>query len=250
MRIGSVQIVSPVLEPMKLSEKTATIVRITQGEPFVIDRTYGNYTIRGCRPGERYVAMKIRAARGTAGTKESFKEWEISAADIANDLAGECNNFIWGIGSSVTGEIIEGSEADPTAPITSQTVRGFAGVFVSEFNEPSEAELEKAHELLRMSDEQLILVGDNVDGQFHNPLHIHAGFREAAKRQGEEREWLHSVKNAPNCPYCSSKLKSSTATVCATCLRDISPQNAAERSDKGAKRGPKAKTKEAASAAA
>lgn len=250
MRIGSAQIVSPKPEPMKLSERTATLVRITQGVPFVIDRTYGNYTIRGCRPGERYVAMDIKAARGTAGTKESFKEWEISALQIAEDLAGDCNNFLWGIGSAVTGEIVSGSEADPTAPITSETVRGFNGVFVSEFDEPSEGELEKAFELLRMSDEQLIAAGDATDGQFHNPLHIHKGFKDAAKRQNEERPWLHTMKNTPNCPHCGAKLLNAQATVCATCHRDVTPANAQERNAEGAVSGNAPKAKRGRKAAA
>jgi len=243
MRIGSQQIVSPVREPMKLSEKTATLVRITQGLPFVIDRTYGNYTIRGCKPGERYVSMKIHAARGTAGTKESFKEWEISAMDIAEDLAGDCNNYLWGIGSTVTGEIVAGSEADPTVPVTTQTVRGFNGVFVSEFDEPSEQELDHAFELLRGSDEQLIAAGDKVDGQFHNPLHIHASFKAAARRQNEERDWLHTMRNTPNCPHCGAKLLSVNATVCGTCQRDVVPQNGQERPTAGAVTAPQARGK-------
>ena len=220
MKTGQIRLISPIAEPMKLSEKTATLVRITGGQNIVIDRTYGNFTIPACRPGQRFVSMKIRSARCVAGTKDSRKEWEVTAEESAEDLAMECNSYIWGIGSDVTGEIISGSDDDPTV----DTVRGFNGVFVSEFDEPSEEELEMAEGLLASSDEILITRGHETHDQFHNPLHIHEGFKRAARRMGVQAEWLYRVSNNPFCPHCASRLLSATATVCSVCHRDVAKQ--------------------------
>jgi hypothetical protein len=217
MKTGQVKLISPVRVPLPLSEETATLVRITGGKNIIVDRTYGNFTIAACKPGQRFVAMKIRAARCTAGTKDSFKEWEVKAMEVAEDLAMECNSYIWGIGSDVTGEIIEGSDDDPTVV----SVRGFNGVFVSDFDAPSEEELLKAEELLAASDEILTTRGHETHDQFHNPLHIHEGFKRAARRLGVNAEWLYQVQNTPSCPHCGAKLLTATATVCATCHRDV-----------------------------
>jgi hypothetical protein len=242
MKTGQVKLVSPLPVPIKLSEKTATLVRITAGPKIVVDRTYGNYTIMPCKPGERFTIMKIRAARCVAGTKDSRKEWEVTADEIAEDLAMDCNTYIWGIGADVTGEIITGSDDDPTV----QIVRGFNGVFVADGEEPTEEELEKAEELLATSDQILIERGHEDWGSFKEPRSIHEGFRRAAKRMGVQADWLYRVLNTPLCPHCGAKLLTATATVCATCHRDVVPANGPERPEQeevtaGAAKGPKRK---------
>lgn len=242
MKTGQIKLVSPIPAPMKLSEKTATLVRITGGKSIVCDRTYGNFTILPCKPGQRFIILKIRAARCVAGTKESRKEWEVTADEVAEDLAMECNSYIWGIGSDVTGEIIEGSDDDST--VTS--VRGFNGVFVSEFDEPSEEELQKAEELLAGSDEILTTRGHETYDQLHSPLHIHEGWKQSAKRLGVTADWLYKVQNNPSCPHCGAKLLMATATVCATCHREVGTPIAARTQQKPAGR----KTKKAEGVAA
>jgi len=214
MRTGGMQLVSPRPEPLKLSEKTATLVHITTTAVTPKDRTYGMYTIPSCKPGQRFVTMKIKPARGTInyGSKQK-SEYEITAEEIALDLARECNSEIWGIGASVTGEINE-----------NELVRGFAGVFVADGEEPSEEELQQAEALLRDSDTVLVTRGHENWDQFHRPDSIHDGFKRAARRLGVDAEWLYAISQAPNCPHCGSKLKSPTATVCATCHRDVVPQ--------------------------
>jgi hypothetical protein len=221
VKTGQVKLVSPIPVPIPLSEKTATLVRITAGPRIVCDRTYGNYTILPCKPGQRYITMKIRSARCVAGTKDSRKEWEVKADEVAEDLAMECNSYIWGIGSDVTGEIIQGSDDDPTV----ETVRGFNGVFVADGEEPTEEELQKAEELLAASDEILTTRAHEDWDAYKEPKSIHDGWKKAAKRLGVTADWLYRVQNNPLCPHCGAKLLAATATVCATCGRDVAATN-------------------------
>ena len=211
MRTGEIKLVSPQQEPLKLSEKTATLVHITATKIVPKDRTYGMYSIPACKKGQRYVALKIRPARGTInfGAKRKM-DYEITAEEIALDLARECNSEIWGIGADITGEIND-----------NEVVRGFAGVFVADGDEPSEEELEQAEALLRASDEVLVTRGHETWDQFHRPDAIHDGFKRAARRLGVDADWLYAISQAPDCPHCGSKLKKATATVCATCGRDV-----------------------------
>lgn len=239
MKTGQIRLVSPTPIPMKLSDKTATLVRITSGHSILVDRTYGNFTILPCKPGQRFITMKIRSARGVAGIKDNRKEWEITAEDIAEDLAMECNSYIWGIGSDITGEIISGSDDDPTVA----TVRGFNGIFVSDFDEPSEEELLKAEELLAASDQILVTRGHETWSQFAKPDSIHEGFKRAARRMGVKADWMFAVLNTPLCPHCGAKLLTATASVCATCHRDVMPANAAERQEQRAQEASAGKSK-------
>lgn len=219
MRTGQMKLVSPVPAPMKLSEKTATLVRITAGPKIVVDRTYGNFTIQPCKPGQRFTTQKIHSARCIAGSKDSRREWEVKAEEVAEDLAMECNTNIWGIGSTVTGELIETTDGQEDLV----SVRGFNGVFVSDFDEPSEEELQLAESLLAASDAILVTAGNETHDQLHNPLHIHAGFKRAAQRLGVEADWLYTIVNKnglPDCQFCGSKMKTMSATVCATCGRE------------------------------
>lgn len=224
MKTGQIKIVSPIAPPIPLSPKTATLVRITGGGKLVLDRTYGNFTLPPCPEGERYIAMKIRSYRCITGSKENRREWEVTAEDAAEDLARECNNDIWGIGSEITGEILSGTGDN----VEIVSVRGFNGVFVSEFDEPSEEELEVAEGLLAASDELLVSAGNRAFSERHEYKEIHAGFSRAAKRLGVDPEWLFKTLNTSPCPHCGAKLLSKTATVCATCHRDIVPQEASE----------------------
>jgi hypothetical protein len=230
MRTGTVKLVSPKPEALKLSEKTATLVHITTAKIAPRERTYGMYSIPSCKAGQRYVALKIRPARGViqygAGKRS---EYEITAAEIAEDLARECNSEIWGIGSDVTGEVTTDS-----ATGESEVVRGFAGIFVADADEPTEDELEQAEALLASSDEILATRGHENWDQFHRPDSIHDGFKRSARRLGVNADWLYAISQAPNCPHCGSKLKSPTATVCATCHRDV-PAQAKEKPAAGKK---------------
>lgn len=220
MKTGQVKLVSPIAVPIPLSIQTATLVRITGGQRIICDRTYGNYTIPPCPQGQRYIAIKIKSARASWGTKTAHGEWEVKAVEVAEDLARECNTNLWGIGADVTGEIITGSDDDPEV----ETVRGFNGVFVSDFDVPSEEELEIAEGLLAVSDEILTTRGHQTyDAAPNRPQDIHEGFKRAARRLGVEAAWLYKVSNNPNCPHCGARLLMPSATVCATCGRDVKP---------------------------
>jgi hypothetical protein len=234
MKTGSTVLHPEKPQPIPIPPETATLVILSETSPGLRSRTYGNYLIPAKKSGERYAKLVIRAARCVIDLGNNQKQYFIVKADeIACDLARECNNDIWGIGSSVTGELTSDTNE------ASEVVRGFSGVFVCEatghsgsgiIGEPTEEELEKAEDLLRQSDKVLVERGHSEWDQFHRPDMIHDGFKRSARRLGVDAEWLYKVTSGlPDCPHCGSKLKSPKATVCATCHRDIVPENGTER---------------------
>lgn len=246
MKLGtSIAIAAPVL-PIPLPDESVTIVNVTD-QAFTADRTYGIYRIegRGLKP---YSTAVLHAARGVIDRGErkpkslqGAEQFIIHAEDIALDLVRQWNADIWGIGSTPTGEVGE------------ETVRGFSGVFVADGAIPTDEELVQAATLLAASDSALIERAHAEWDTFHRPEVIHAGWKRAAKRMGIDAEWMYTVvnKNAlPDCPFCGSKLKTATATVCATCHRDVVPQNGSERHSEDALPEAKAKPKPRAKAAA
>lgn len=234
MKLGTnIPAINPVL-PIELPEETATLVNISES-PFHAERTYGTYRIEGRSPNEPYVTKVIAARRGlidqgdnswsrqlgkSTPDLKNVQQFVIKAEDIGMDLVRQWNSDLWGIGSSITGQVM------------SETVRGFAGVFVADGVEPTAEELAQAHQLLAASDSALAERAHSEWDQFHNPQMIHAGWKRAARRLGVDAEWLYTISNIaslPNCAFCGSKMKTATATVCAACHRDVVAQNAQER---------------------
>jgi hypothetical protein len=206
--------------PIALPTEQAVIVNIAQ-IPFAAERTYGCYRIEGCTKGEPFVSLAISAARGiihrgdlTMGKNPVVEQFPIKAEDIAVDLVRQWNSDLWGIGSTVTGVVAE------------EQVRGFAGVFVAEGMTPTAEELAQAHEILALSDKALFERAQSEWDQFHRPDMIHAGWKRSARRLGVDVDWLYVISNMaalPDCQFCGSKMKTMTATVCATCHREQNP---------------------------
>lgn len=246
MKTGSTVLIPEKPQPPELPIETATLVSISETFLGNKSRTYGNYTIPVKKKGERFAVSIIKPARAVMDLGENRKQYFIiKAEEIACDLARECNNDIWGIGSSITGELTAGTNQ------AMEVVRGFSGVFVCDGAEPTEEELEKAEVLLEQSDSVLVERGHTEWDQFHRPDTIHDGFKRAARRMGVDAEWLYKVTTGlPDCPHCWSKLKSMKATVCATCHHDVTPQNGTERQDGGDSAAPKAKGRKSQKAAA
>jgi len=206
--------------PIVLPTEQAAIVNIAE-IPFAAERSYGSYRIEGRKAGEPYVSLVISARRGiiqrgdlTMGKAPVIEQFPIKAEDIAVDLVRQWNSDLWGIGSTVTGVVAE------------EQVRGFAGVFVAEGMEPTAEELKQAKEILALSDKALFERAQSEWDQFHRPDMIHAGWKRSARRLGVDVDWLYVISNIaslPDCKFCGSKMKTATATVCATCGRDQNP---------------------------
>jgi len=148
------------------------------------------------------------------GKLAGTEQFVIKAEDIAVDLVRQWNSDLWGIGSDVTGQVAD------------EVVRGFSGVFVIDGMEPTKEELAQAHEILALSDKAMIERGQTEWDQFHRPDMIHAGWKRAARRRHYEAEWLYAISDTgalPECLWCGSKMKTKTATVCATCHREQKP---------------------------
>ena len=269
MKLGqAIPIFAPVL-PIELPEESATLVSIVD-TPFRGERTYGVYTICGvgrckcdpkdsnrCLSGDGYIMKIIKPRRGmidmgdnnwTArkpGQKEpdlkNVQQFVVHAEDIASDLVREWRSDLTGIGATPTGEV-EG-----------QVVNGFTGVFIADGARPTDEELAQARQLLASCDNALIMEGDREWDQFHEPKSIHDSYKRAARRQKVDRPWLYTVvtqASLPDCPHCGSKLKTATASVCATCHRDVKAANAPEREQElvGASSGHKGGRRKSAAA--
>lgn len=226
MKLGNAIPIHVPAMPIALPIATATLVNITE-TAFSAERTYGTYRIEGCKPGQPYTTSVIAARRGIIdkgdripGRLQGTEQFAIEAIAIGEDLVRTWNTDIWGIGSTATGEV------------ANEQVRGFAGVFVADSLEPTEEELGIAREILNLSDRALADCAHRDWDQFHRPDMIHAGWKRAMRRLDLDAEFLYTISNIaslPDCPHCGSKLKTMTAKVCATCHRDIIPENASER---------------------
>jgi hypothetical protein len=230
MKVGTNPVaVAPIAKLIDLPEEKAVLVNLTEQE-FYGERTYGTFRILGRKPGEPYSTLEVtprrglidmgdnswsrQMGRGNQPDLKSVQQFVIKAEDIAVDLVREWNTNLWGIGNTTTGEV------------ATETVRGFAGVFVCDGLKPTDQELEQARMLLAASDQALVERAHAEWDQFHMPNMIHASWKRSARRLGVDAEWLYTVSNIaslPDCPFCGSKLKTKTATVCATCHRDITP---------------------------
>lgn len=263
MKIGNQIPIFVPEKPIELPEGVAALVNITD-QPFSAERTHGMYRICGsgkckcdpsddgrCQQGDGYIMRLVGARRGVIdkgdrkpGKMIGTEQFVIKAEDIAQDLVREWNSDLWGIGSTPTGEV------------AGEQAHGFAGVFVADGAEPTEEELDLARQLLAASDAALTERAHSEWDQFKSPQTIHSGWKRAARRMGIDAEWLYTVSNRaalPDCPFCGSKLKTRSATVCATCHRDIPkdmPQNGPERQAEGDSSSGKAKGRTARKTAA
>ncbi len=107
------------------------------------------------------------------------------------------------------------------------------GIFSISGDAPTAEELAEARKQLRQCDKHFVAEGNKTFAKF-GPAGIAAisdSFKVAAERTNQKPAWMFSVDDElPNCPHCGSQLKMPTATVCATCHRDVVPQNGQERS--------------------
>jgi hypothetical protein len=265
MKLGTaIPIFAPVL-PIELPEESATLVNITT-ESFRGERTYGVYAICGvgrckcdptdsnrCLSGDGYIMKIVKPRRGlidmgdnswtkrkpgqTQPDLKNVQQFVVHAEDIASDLVREWRSELTGIGATVTGQV--GNEA----------VNGFTGVFLADGLRPTEEELAQARQLLAACDQALVAEGHREWDQFHEPKSIHDSYKRAARRLGVDAPWLYTVVDRnilPDCQFCGSKMKTATATVCATCHRDVVPANAQERQAASGKPASRSKRQTAA----
>jgi hypothetical protein len=235
--VSGVTIAAPITSALPVPDETAMLVNISESS-FATERTYGTYSIRGCKASEPYVTHAIHARRGVIdmgdrppGGRDPFKntnQFIIHAEEIGVDLVRGWNTDIWGIGSTPFGEVAQ------------EVVRGFAGVFVADGLEPTAEELEQATNLLSLCDKALAEQAHMEWDQFHEPKTIHMGWKRAARRLGVDAPWLYTIVDArslPDCPHCGAKLLTKTATVCSVCTRDVVPPEGVVTASPSRKRG-------------
>jgi uncharacterized protein with PIN domain len=199
---------------------------------------------RDCEPGQEWAGVRIHAARMVRKYDKGMPDVEdiVHAKDIANDVCLECNSDLWGIGSTITGEIAGGRK-----------VRGFVGIFSISGDAPTAEELAEARKQLRLCDKHFVTEGNKTFAKF-GPAGIAAisdSFKVAAERTNQKPAWMFSMEDElPNCPHCGAQLLMPTATVCSKCQRDVVPVHAQERPQDGAKGSPGRKSGQRKTAAA
>jgi hypothetical protein len=171
-------------------DSVAVIANITE-QQWLAQRTYGNFVVKGCPPGQPYELTEVQARKGTIdlGDKRVL-DFPITARAIAEDIAREVNS-----------DAGEGS---------------FFGVFVCEALQPTEAELDEAHAKLAEFYKRLVFTADQEWERTHNYMLITDVQRRAARALGLEKEWSYDPKPMADCPACGEKVKPGVA-VCRAC---------------------------------
>jgi hypothetical protein len=150
---------------------------------------------RPCKSGQAtnspYALTPISARTGAIdlGDKRTL-EFPISARDIAEDLAREINS--------------DGGESS------------FFGVFVCEGSEPTDEELNDAHEKLITFYRSLVAAADRQWERTHQVAFISDLERRAARELRLEKDWSYEPHQQMDCPACGEKLRPGVA-VCRVC---------------------------------
>jgi hypothetical protein len=173
-----------------MAESTAAIVNLTE-QGWTLHRSYGLFTVRGCRPGEPCALTHVgaRMAVMDLGDRRTL-EVPISAQEVAQDLCREINS--------------DGGDDS------------FFGVFVAAGPEPDDEELAAARLRLTAFYRRLVAAADREWERTHSYLFINDVERRAAQYLNVEKEWFYRPQETIECPGCGEKIKPGVA-VCRTC---------------------------------
>ncbi len=171
-------------------DSVAVIANITE-QQWLAQRTYGNFMVKGCAPGQPYELTEVQGRKGTIdlGDKRVL-DFPITAREIAEDIAREVNS--------------DGGEGS------------FFGLFVCEGLQPTQVELDEAHAKLVEFYKRLVFIADQEWERTHNYMLITDVQRRAARALGLEKEWSYDPKPMADCPACGEKVKPGVA-VCRSC---------------------------------
>ncbi len=173
-----------------MNRETAYIGNITD-QQWMAQRTYGNFVVQACPPGQAYALTAVGAREGTIdlGDKRTLN-FPISARDVAEDIAREINS--------------DGGDGS------------FFGVFVCGGERPTEPELAQARAKLEEFYKRQVYIADQEWERTHNYMMISDVQRRGARWLGVEKDWAYDPKPMVDCPACGSKVKPGVA-VCRAC---------------------------------
>jgi hypothetical protein len=178
-------------EPASTVARGGAVLCNIAEQTWILHRTHGTFVVAGREPGETYALTIIGGRTGAIdlGDKRTL-EFPISAREIAEDLAREINS--------------DGGEGS------------YFGVFVCDGDEPSDAELLIARELLAAFYRNLVAAADKEWERSQNVVFISDLQRRAARELKLEKEWSYEPQQRIDCPACGEKLKPGVA-VCRVC---------------------------------
>ncbi len=184
-----------------MNRETAYIANITE-QQWMAQRTYGNFVVQPCPPGQAYALTAVGAREGIVdlGDKRTLN-FPISAREVAEDVAREINS--------------DGGDGS------------FFGVFVCAGERPTEPELAQARAKLEEFYKRLVYVADQEWERTHNYMMISDVQRRAARWLGVEKDWAYDPKPMVDCPACGSKVKPGVA-VCRACGAVLDREKALE----------------------
>jgi hypothetical protein len=193
----------PVAPARRSDDAPAVLCNITE-QSWILHRTHGTFFVGGARMecAPPYAVTQISARTGAIdlGDKRTL-EFPISARDIAEDLAREINS--------------DGGESS------------FFGVFVCEGSEPTDEELNDAHEKLNIFYRSLVAAADRQWERTHQVAFISDLERRAARELRLEKDWSYEPHQQMDCPACGEKLRPNVA-VCRVCGAVLNPEKAAQ----------------------
>ena len=173
-------------------------------QAWVIGRTYGNYSIPGCQPGQKFTSTPIHGRIETMDVGDQTSTQQLTeAGDIAADLAGHCNEGI----------------------LTEEGSESFMGVFVSDSKTPPAALLAEMQERLNAFYDGQIRLADLFHDDPHGHKNISGLHRRAAKIRNQTRPWTYEPTNMISCPACGSNVKAGVS-VCRECGAVIDEEKA------------------------
>jgi len=183
------------------SDPRAAILCNITDQSWVLHRTHGTFTVRGCAPDEPYALTAIGDRRGSIdlGDKRTL-EFSIAAREIAEDLAHEINS--------------DGGEQSDF------------GVFVCAGETPGEDELAAARARLETFYRGLVAAADRTWQRTHNVVLISDLERRAARALRLEKEWSYEPSERIECPACGETLRPGVA-VCRVCRAVLDKEKAA-----------------------
>jgi len=173
-----------------MKQESAVMVNLT-GQSWTLHRSYGVFTVRGCKPGEAYALTRVSPQKAVMdlGDKRTL-DVPITAHEVGQDLCREINT--------------DGGDDS------------FFGVFVAAREMPAAEELSQARARLEAFYRRLVAAADREWERSHSYLFINDVQRRAAQHLGVEKDWFYQPKETVECPGCGEKIKPGVA-VCKSC---------------------------------
>ena len=179
----------------KILEEHCWVINITE-QTWTEGRTYGVFTIPGCKKGQSFTALKINGR----------VEFTDEGADMSNQVVQRANEIADDLCDGINGHITMPGDAP----------KSFLGVFVSNTPTPSKSRIEEAVDQLKEFGGAVVSMADGFWDDPRNHSMITDFHRRFCKLRNETRPWMFEAKSLSPCPACSTSVQPGLAK-CPNC---------------------------------